>query len=170
MEYTKGICSSCNKEQYIYHKKKCQCQYCWKKERSISWSKNSKPKKPTKIKITKKAQDTIKKDQEFYKEIWEERPHHCQECGIYLGMALKKEYISHILSKGAFPKLRYDKKNINVLCFNHHQQWEFGKRNEMKISTKNETIISELKYKYSRLISPFFFAISIGMYVAIFFS
>jgi ribosomal protein L37E len=63
----KEICNDCGAITYIYHKKKKQCQYCWKKERSASWIANSKAKKPTKIKPrSKKAIKQHKMIQNFF--------------------------------------------------------------------------------------------------------
>ena len=52
--------------------------------------------------------------------------------------------MSHILTKGAHPSLRHDKRNINLVCMEHHQIWEFGDRKSMKIYEKNKPIIIKL--------------------------
>lgn len=96
--------------------------------------------------LNKKMLIRMKKDREFYKEIWNERPHVCEECSSLLGDFFTSVYCSHILAKGAFPTLRYNKENINILCLNCHQRWEFGDRKSMKIYPKNEIIINKLKY------------------------
>lgn len=70
-------------------------------------------------------------------EIWAERPHHCLECGVFLagdadGLPLKIN-LSHVLSKGAHPELRFDPQNIVLHCPRCHRNWETsGKMTTMK--------------------------------------
>jgi hypothetical protein len=52
---------------------------------------------------------------------------------------------SHILSKGSQPKLRHVKANINILCLECHQKWEFGDKKSMDIYPANEQIIGILR-------------------------
>jgi len=86
-------------------------------------------------------------DTQFYKEIWEERPHRCIECGEPLRVFMAINF-SHILTKKSYPSYRHDKRNIDLLCFGHHQKWEFGDRKSMKIWKKNEPLMQELKLEY----------------------
>ena len=146
MNYEKGTCKLCNNERYIYNKKEYLCQYCWKKHRSTYWKANSKPKKLYTI-PTRSKKGILKSlnDQSFFLEIWNERPHYCENCHIYLGEKFKSVFCSHILTKGAHPKHRYNKDNINLLCFNCHQKWEFQDRTKMPIYNKNIKVIEEIK-------------------------
>lgn len=73
-------------------------------------------------KKTKKATG----EKSLFLEIWNERPHNCVKCGIFLGYEPKVYYFSHIKSKGSHPELRLDKSNIELLCFDCHQKYEFG--------------------------------------------
>lgn len=76
--------------------------------------------------IKKKRKTTGEK--KLFLEIWEERPHFCVKCGLFLGSEPKVFYFSHIKSKGAHPELRLDKKNIELLCYDCHYAWEFKSR------------------------------------------
>ena len=51
----------------------------------------------------------------LYTEIWDERPHLCENCGIYIASPVVHNF-SHKRSKGARPDLKYDKDNIEILC------------------------------------------------------
>ena len=57
----------------------------------------------------------------------------------------------NILSRGSHPEMAYDIRNINILCYKHHAQYENGDRESMRIFAKNEIIISELKKEYEAL-------------------
>lgn len=57
-------------------------------------------------------------------------------------------YCSHILSRGAFPEMQYDARNINILCLNCHNEWENGEREKMRIFEENELLIEQLKKEY----------------------
>jgi 5-methylcytosine-specific restriction endonuclease McrA len=60
------------------------------------------------------------KERDLFLEIWEERQHVCCNCGVYLQEPPQAIYFSHIKSKGAHPKLKYDKNNIQLLCGECH--------------------------------------------------
>lgn len=55
---------------------------------------------------------------ELYAEVWNERPHVCENCGIPIPTPLAHNF-AHIRSKGARPDLKYEKSNIRLLCI----QW-----------------------------------------------
>ena len=57
-------------------------------------------------------------------------------------------HVSHILSRGAFPEMAKDPRNFNILCLEHHNQWENGKRESMRINRYNEMIICLLRRDY----------------------
>lgn len=69
-------------------------------------------------------------DDTFYKKVWKEKNTICEECGRKLWV-FNRIFISHVLSKGAYPSYRHDMRNVNILCTEHHQQWEFGNRKSM---------------------------------------
>jgi hypothetical protein len=91
-----------------------------------------------------KRKRTVEKDTEFYQEIWDEREHYCEECGRYLGEVWDRSYFSHILTKGAHPKLRRVKLNIQTVCRHCHSIWEFGDRTKMKTYRLNMERIQKL--------------------------
>ena len=130
----KKICKECGKQDYIFSKGRCK--YCASKSY----------KKPG---PSKNAKEKIDLDTAFYKELWSERFHHCEECGKDLGSKWERYMFSHILSKGSQPKLRHNKDNVNILCLECHQRWEFGNKKSMKIYPANEIIIELLKRSIS---------------------
>ena len=83
----------------------------------------------------------------FYKYIIDHKPHVCEECGrpIRYPSAIN---VSHILSRGAHPELSFDPRDVNMLCPEHHSQWENGDREAMRIWEKNKKIIEKLKKEY----------------------
>jgi len=128
----KKVCKECGKEDYIFSKGRCKpCA-------SKSY------KKPG---LSNKAKAKIDLDTNFYKEIWGERFHYCEECHKDLGDKWERYMFSHILSKGSNPAFRHDKDNINILCLECHQQWEFGDKKSMSIYPENEEIIQMLREK-----------------------
>ena len=56
-------------------------------------------------------------------EIWAERPHKCVICDAVLPMFTVR-YFAHILGKGAYPSLRLNKENIEIMCFPHHYMYD----------------------------------------------
>lgn len=125
-------CSKCNRSRPLWRSSPPTCKPCALSE--------SKPLKRT----SKNTQQKITADTKFYDELWSERKHECEECGVHLGETWQRYMFSHILSKGAHPKLRHEKDNFNILCFKCHQQWEFGNRKTMRINEKNKTAIIKL--------------------------
>lgn len=89
----------------------------------------------------------LKANDRFYHYMWENKPHQCEECQKPL-KNYSSAFISHILSRGAFPEMAHDVRNVNILCFNHHNQWENGERKIMRIFPKNQNIIKILKFEY----------------------
>ena len=83
----------------------------------------------------------------FYKYIIDHKPHVCEECGrpIRYPSAIN---VSHILSRGAHPELSFDPRDVNMLCWECHQKWENGNRQEMLIYENNQRIINQLKKEY----------------------
>ncbi len=94
----------------------------------------------------------LTKDHETYKKVFDLKPNVCEECGCTLpdqflspdGEILMISQYSHILGKKRYPEFRHDVRNFNRLCFNCHQQWDFGDKEAMKIYEKNSIVILEL--------------------------
>jgi hypothetical protein len=88
------------------------------------------------------------KDYEFYRKVWREKEDDfgqipCEECGQPLSYA--SSHVSHNLSRGAHPELRWDKDNVSILCLMHHRQWEDShKRKQMLIWPKKRKVLKEL--------------------------
>lgn len=92
----------------------------------------------------------VEANQRFYKWCWDNNPHYCEECAAPLH-GYSSKFVSHILSRGANPEKAHDPRNKNILCFNHHQQWENEtQRKEMRIYKKNLIIIDLLINDYKK--------------------
>ncbi|MFO0190324.1 MAG: hypothetical protein ACK54F_03645 [Planctomycetia bacterium] len=73
-------------------------------------------------------------EKEVFREVWEERPHNCEICGVFIKEARAINF-SHALPKGKFPEYRLDKRNIFLKCEECHQRWHtWGK--ELRTSSK----------------------------------
>lgn len=84
----------------------------------------------------------------FYKWCWENSNQVCEECGKPLHN-YSSVFVSHILTRGANPEKAHDPRNKNILCYEHHQQWENEtQRKKMRIYKMNLYIISLLKMDY----------------------
>lgn len=87
-------------------------------------------------------------NQRFYVWSWENNEHYCEECGKPL-QGYSAKFISHILTRGAHPEMAHDPRNKNILCFQHHQNWEDErKRKDMRIYKTNLKIIEILINDY----------------------
>lgn len=86
----------------------------------------------------------------FYHFMWENKPHYCEECLKPL-QNYSSVWVSHILSRGAFPEMAHDPRNVNILCDRHHTQWETGERRKMRIYKKNLKTIDLLNQDYQKL-------------------
>lgn len=123
------------------------CSICGHVIKVVDKKKYSIPKK------SKKRQEVIDSDIEFFKSIWNERPHISEVSGEHLG-EFDPCYFSHVLAKGAYPRFRHYKKNIVLCTFEEHQVWEFSDRKDKEI----EWIVlleSRLKQEYYKLNKPF---------------
>lgn len=92
--------------------------------------------------------DVVQANQRFYQWMWERKKHYCEECLRPLPN-YSSVWVSHILTRGAFPEIGHDPRNINILCHKHHEQWETGKRETMRIYPGNVKIIKLLKNEYN---------------------
>lgn len=92
----------------------------------------------------------VQANNRFYHWVWDKKPHYCEECLKPLHN-YSSVWISHILSRGAFPEMAHDPRNTNILCDKHHSQWETGERKKMRIYAKNIETISLLNTEYQSL-------------------
>lgn len=90
---------------------------------------------------------TPAENEKFYRWCWQHKRHICEECMRPLDR-YSATYISHILTRGAHPEMAHDPRNVNVLCFRHHNTWENGRREQMRIYSSNQRVIETLKLDY----------------------
>jgi len=87
----------------------------------------------------------------FYHYVWNNKPHVCEETMAPL-QGYSARFISHILTKGAYPEMAHDPRNVNILSLGAHQRWEdVNKRRGMRIYAKNMRIIELLTSEYNLL-------------------
>ena len=96
------------------------------------------------------AGHTPEENERFYRYCWELYPHICEECMRPLTQ-FSATYISHIRTRGAFPEAAHDVRNVNILCFKHHNQWETGNRKAMRIYPGNVQTIEQLTKEYNEV-------------------
>ena len=78
--------------------------------------------------IKPKEQQPEQGQVKVFREIWNERPHESEVSGEPLpynfgpGMFF---VFSHVLSKGACPQLKLDKRYIILMTIEEHEEWEF---------------------------------------------
>lgn len=150
-----NLCPDCNYER-IHGKTRISTLI--ERESSKPY-KVTKPKRnPVRTKINKlkieKSELRRSSDREWYLYQFKSKPNECEECGTWLPDEFEDEngniycisQYSHIITKGSNGKLRHHKLNCNRLCPDHHDQWEFGKRENMKIFESNQKLI-EIMYK-----------------------
>lgn len=82
-------------------------------------------------KFSNKMKILHEKDEKFYEEIWNTRPHFCENCGKYLGKDFRKNNriislfrYAHILPKSIYPYLRHYSDNLMLLCLNCHTEFD----------------------------------------------
>lgn len=127
------------------------------KKRQIERQKQNKLEGKNKVyKIKKFSDKKIKmheKDLIFYQEIWNERPHYCQNCNKFLGSSFYTQdnkpilyRYSHIIPKSIYPYLRHYKDNINLLCLECHTKFDNSEKEVMRnMKCYNEEKINFLK-------------------------
>lgn len=57
--------------------------------------------------------------------LFQQRHKRSEVSGIFLGEQYDHVFCSHVLSKGAYPRLRLYPKNIILMTYIEHHQWEF---------------------------------------------
>lgn len=92
---------------------------------------------------------TPAENEKFYQWCWAHNVTICEECMKPLRQ-YSATFVSHILTRGAYPEMAHDPRNVNILCFDHHNTWENGNRESMRIYAKNQITIDLLKSEYER--------------------
>lgn len=90
---------------------------------------------------------TPAENERFYRWCWENKPHQCEECLRPL-KGYSAVYVSHILTRGAYPQIAHDPRNTNILCERCHATWENGRREDMRIYESNLARIQYLRKEY----------------------
>ena len=90
---------------------------------------------------------TPQENERFYLFCWDHYPHICSETMRPLRQ-YSATYISHIMTRGAHPEMAHDPRNVNILCFEMHNRWENGDRENMRIYPGNLLIVEQLKNEY----------------------
>lgn len=120
-------------------------------------------------KFSEKMKLMHEKDAKFYEEIWNERPHYCVNCNIFLGNLFKddNEHLvdifryAHIIPKSTYPYLRHYKDNLMLLCLKCHTKldnspkeivekmpcYDFNKIEQLKILHKKLEKNNDETYK-----------------------
>lgn len=93
------------------------CKLHWQRTYSKPLAKLSKKGKE------KKKEKAVYTNRQFklFLEIWDERPHLCENCETYIAEPLSVNF-HHLLWKSLYPELALIKDNIIILCFSCHQQ------------------------------------------------
>lgn len=142
----RGTCSKCGEEKtlIVYGWSTLNDKHCF----MCNWARQNKTKgeavKP-RFPVVKKSVISSsavssrlveKRDHDWVvnNQIWDTRPHKCEECQKPLAISPPpKIYFSHLLGKGAHPELRFDPLNIVLHCSACHRDWETsGKMREMR--------------------------------------
>ena len=90
---------------------------------------------------------TPAENERFYRWCWDHYPHICSETMRPLRQ-YSATYVSHILTRGAHPEMAHDPRNVNILCFEAHNRWENGDRQNMRIYRANLLTVEQLKKEY----------------------
>lgn len=89
-------------------------------------------------------------NERFFRWVWQHKRQQCEETLRPL-RHYSASFCSHILTRGAFPEMAHDPRNINILCLEMHNKWEYGARSEMRIYPENLRVIELLKNDYMQL-------------------
>lgn len=89
-------------------------------------SKNKKQAKSIERKPIKKKCKKATGEAEVFLQIWKERKHECEWCGIFLGHEMKAHFFSHQKHKSTHNELRLDRDNIKLNCYDCH--YAYGNR------------------------------------------
>jgi len=130
MQYRLGICKECpegKNEKMIVNRTKMLCQV----HNQERLDKGKEQKKPYVYKRKETGEWNL------FLAIWAVRDHACTNCGIFLGDIPQPHFFSHIKSKGAHPELRLEPKNINLLCFECHREYDQGTKEKFDARRSN---------------------------------
>ena len=72
----------------------------------------------------------------MYKIIWDERPHVCTNCQIYLGDEPCAQFFAHIVRKSKGEQYRLDQNNVRILCLACHMAMDQGTREQFEKRAK----------------------------------
>lgn len=75
----------------------------------------------------------------MYKIIWNERPHVCTNCQIYLGDEPCAQFFAHIVRKSKGEQYRLDPDNVRILCMACHMALDQGTREQFSKRTRSGT-------------------------------
>jgi len=81
----------------------------------------------------------------FFMEIWNERPHMCEHCGKSLGQDPRSYMFDHILEKSTHQSLSFEKDNIWLVCLECHDNKTRG-----ILTDKYKEKINFVKTKFDR--------------------
>ena len=118
----KAQCKTCGKN--------CEGDYCFLHKPRKQLMSKGKPMR--KVSLSAAAQeifdevvvDHVRIMQEFFIEIWNERPHKSEVSGDSLGSEPLSTFFHHILSKEKYPEARLDEENIILLTLWEHADVE----------------------------------------------
>ena len=94
---------------------------------------------------------TPDENERFYRFCWDHYPHVCSETMRPL-YEYSAAYVSHIMTRGAHPEMAHDPRNVNILCWEMHNRWENGDRQNMRIYRTNLLTIEQLKKEYATIV------------------
>jgi hypothetical protein len=154
----KKTCKACGKERYIFSKGRCkECsnkEYAAKRQAKLKEKMSSgKTKKPKTV--TKRHKEAKDAERVAMRAFWETKRDvqgfaYCAECGCNLGGEFNPYNVAHIISKGSNPAFRCDMRNFILLCADHHNEFDGGKRTEMKVYERTEEIRDKLRNEDSK--------------------
>lgn len=148
-----GRCTMCNDEKEKELATKLLCFNHYRLMKAIEYDKKQKAKvdkdwskrKPIAQRSNSVgSHNRFKLDADWYNGILATAKAVCEECNSPIA-TMSRVNVSHILSKGSHTGFRNHELNYNILCFKHHDQWEFGDKKAMKIYEQNQLTIQEIK-------------------------
>ena len=152
----KGICSKCDNVDIIVNRTRWLCNSCNRKRLDDQNTGEKKVRKGLQTRsaikagkgglkrFTKKRQKIEVDYKKVQEEIWNERPHICDECGRPDRLSF-----SHLISRNKRTDLIAEKRNIVLHCMTFdgdvgcHERWEAGDET-MKTFEKLTAIVKEL--------------------------
>lgn len=123
-----GHCSKCGNYGLIPKPSKMLCVKC--NEERLQETRPVKKPRP------KKYNKKVTGEGALFLAIWLSRPHFCTNCKEFLGNEMRAHFFSHILSKGAHPEKRLDPTNIQLLCMECHEAYDFRGKDKFNARKK----------------------------------